>query len=436
MFTLLGALVMPLLAVLICVREGDRSRVGIDRTYLEPDAVYSRYIREQLQDIPRNRLNAGLPPLSADSSGREWHAGCQALHMHVVAACLLEPLWEWNLQRCLSKAQRAVRKYWLLTRHGASHLFYVRVVETATLARPVPVHAASNLGLQLFLPCTAFSAAVVGDTPVATMDGDGPSVQARVAEWRTRFAHMLPTAPSGSGCIDTLLCLPASHALLIGHKKWTTYAFPFPPARRSRAGLGLNILKGFLPARPAVNEDHLVTQHGLLSAESLESIADSIRSLQAGQRQPEAHINRQLGMLQQTLDDMYLEVHAKSTKAFQMDFLVRCLLLGGHLRSQHSLQDALKAAILAAVHIPELRQHLLAEITSKQLRVPSPTTLYRHRLTLHVGFCMWMAAKTQELLNTSEGVVRYMTADSSLQGAHDWFLAGATTIAVDCLALT
>lgn len=59
-------------------------------------------------------------------------------------------------------------------------------------------------------------------------------------------------------------------------------------------------------------------------------------------------------------------------------------------------------------------------------RVPSASTLYRHRLSVHMGLYRWMAAIHVEMLRGP--LVRWGTLDSSPQGSMDWLLSGATVM--------
>ena len=65
--------------------------------------------------------------------------------------------------------------------------------------------------------------------------------------------------------------------------------------------------------------------------------------------------------------------------------------------------------------------------------VPSKSILQRHRLTVHLGFCAWVAELTDAMLNDSAGVVRWATMDASPQGGVDWIMSGATIMKVSDL---
>ncbi len=64
--------------------------------------------------------------------------------------------------------------------------------------------------------------------------------------------------------------------------------------------------------------------------------------------------------------------------------------------------------------------------------IPSPTTLYRHRLTLHMAMCLRAQYAHQTLL-LAGGVVRWGTMDSSPQSGRNWIMVGFATVALDDL---
>ena len=245
--------------------------------------------------------------------------------MHAVAIALVEPMWCWSVRQSLSKAENTIRKHYLLTRHGAADLFYVRMVECFQLQTPVLIHTASSLGMQMFTKITPFSAQAVAHAAVL-QHPHHQLVQEVVQSWTRTFAQLLPLP--ADNMITSAWFMPAAHAQLLGSKKWCTYALPLPPSLRSRAGLGLTLLQGFLPAqgpRAMQPADLLTAGQGMsfFKPENLESLADCIRGLASGNEALEASpdVVLHLQKLQSTTDNMYLQAHAKSTKAFQMNFL-------------------------------------------------------------------------------------------------------------------
>lgn len=98
------------------------------------------------------------------------------------------------------------------------------------------------------------------------------------------------------------------------------------------------------------------------------------------------------------------------------------------LRNLADFSEVVRWGLRAGVSDAALRQHLLAEL-DRPHALPSPTTLRRHRLTLHMGFCMWEQTRTNELLE--RGCVAHGMVGSSPQGQHDWVLRGSRRLPLD-----
>ena len=58
--------------------------------------------------------------------------------------------------------------------------------------------------------------------------------------------------------------------------------------------------------------------------------------------------------------------------------------------------------------------------------IPPVTTVRRHRLALHIGYCVWAQELHDNLL--AGGMVRWSTVDASPQGGHDWVTHGVRAV--------
>ena len=116
-----------------------------------------------------------------------------------------------------------------------------------------------------------------------------------------------------------------------------------------------------------------------------------------------------------------------------MEFLLTCLMAAGYLRDSCELVEAVRTAIFIAAPEKHLQSYLLQHLNTQVRAVPSKSTLQRHRLTVHLGFCAWVAELTEAMLNDSAGVVRWATMDASPQGGVDWIMSGATIMKVSDL---
>ena len=88
--------------------------------------------------------------------------------------------------------------------------------------------------------------------------------------------------------------------------------------------------------------------------------------------------------------------------------------------------SALRHAIYIVVDEPRLRAHLLSVLEEKH--IPRISALYRHRLTLHLGYCSMIQETHEAMLKSSGGCVRWSTLDSSPQGGVDYLMWGCSTM--------
>ena len=108
-----------------------------------------------------------------------------------------------------------------------------------------------------------------------------------------------------------------------------------------------------------------------------------------------------------------------------MKHLLHCMVMASYCWSTADLVMAVEAALKVAVRDEQLRNYYV-DLLKQPSQIPSPTTLYRHRLSFHLGFCQLVASDVEELL--ADGIVRYGTVDSSQQGSHDLVHHGQTII--------
>ena len=103
---------------------------------------------------------------------------------------------------------------------------------------------------------------------------------------------------------------------------------------------------------------------------------------------------------------------------FDLEFLLRCVQASSLTRSAADLAPCIQACIRIACPDTAIQQHLLSMITA-QTSIPSVSSLVRHRLTMHMGFCMWQQELRETLLEQPGGVVVWRMVDSSPQGGWD-----------------
>lgn len=93
-----------------------------------------------------------------------------------------------------------------------------------------------------------------------------------------------------------------------------------------------------------------------------------------------------------------------------MLYLFRCLMISGYLHSNDGFVEVLRHACAIIVPEPLLREYLLKKLDGP-MAIPSPTTLYRHRLTVHIGWCLWMSALQAAILHSEFGIARFGRVD-------------------------
>ena len=219
--------------------------------------------------------------------------------------------------------------------------------------------------------------------------------------------------------------------------------------RRAAAGLGYSLIKPLLSevdvagvcrdARETCQEMGDSDTVDLLSANGLYVLLNTLRRAYADH--PSEQLAQQIRWFQRRRD-LILEGTLQSTrKAYSMELIVNSLLLAGFLRNVGHYADALRFATVAAIQDPALQKHILSGLFMVKAS-PSPSTLRRHQLTIHMGHCLLEQELTARFLE--KGCVRHSQVDSSPQGFMDWVMHGSRTMlneqlvdakkAADCLA--
>lgn len=312
----------------------------------------------------------------------------------------------------LSSSQQDQRRFWMATKYSLHKYMFVEVVQASQLAEPIPVRAAlvrvASMGF--FFNMTVLSAQACWG---ATCWND-QRVRDAVLAWQAHFAFELVEP------ITVCMNMPGAHAALIVRQAWASYSFPICTGRSASAtgmALARNLLRVTDADSEALGED--------FGPETLQAIADFIRRvaghLPAEQQQAIEHV----ALLQGMADRMFSASHMKGTLAYDMLFLLRCLLMAGYIKDSNHLAAALSAALPVVLPDPVMAK-FFQSVLEEHHTIPSGSTLYRHRLTIHIGFCRWLADQTHTML--LQGVCRWATIDSSPQGVWDWVLTGASTL--------
>ena len=115
---------------------------------------------------------------------------------------------------------------------------------------------------------------------------------------------------------------------------------------------------------------------------------------------------------------------------FQSEFLLKCMLLSYHLRDCGSLRAVLTRAVDMVV--PSMFRSSLLEMLQNhgrsRLKLPDKSKLSRARLTVDVAYMLHQRQLNSASLQQPGTFVRFIMADSSVQGHHDFLLIRTTKL--------
>ena len=424
-------------------REGKQSKLGPEncRT-ISQDLRYSSKLKRQLmlgEVLPSEAL-----PLQSDP-GHRWHAAFSKWDGQVVGAAVFRTNSKFDVMSSLSAGQRCVREYWAITKFAEAPLVLLDVAAVCALATPVSVRSVHTTlaPTAMFFQCTPFS---LEELLSQSLDSGGALMDV-VHQWHRQFCGSLDAESQtleeifrALKCHQTCFCMPAPHALLISKKAWTSYSFPLTEGRAA-AGMGLRFVRdlwkplqdGSLAPLASVqsqrpgpsNANSLHGAEALLQPDTLQAVADFIRKAARELPHLSDEASQHVALLQDTVDSLVQDAQATSRRAFALETLIHSLIVSGYLHNSAEMRDLLRAALRVCVRVPQLLEHF-DNMLCKPRRVPGASTLYRHRLTVHVAFCRWVSHMNNPIVLDESGFCRWGTLDSSPQGSWDWLLAGAT----------
>ena len=270
------------------------------------------------------------------------------------------------------------------------------------------------------------------------LDHGSPSISDTVQEWSHRHNLDIDSLYDINGRILTALCMPIPHCLHVVDRKWQTWALPLPASKVAQSALGLFMLDPLLrdvdmqsaQQRSADLADDLVASDtmDLITPVGINMLQNTLRRAFAAN--PDEDLARQIIWLQRRRNNLIEFKLVNAMKAFECIRLVRMLMVAGYMRNMSEIQNALKFAVAAAFRDAALLKHVLSELEESQA-VPSKTTLYRHQLTLHMGYCVLESEITSRFLE--RGCVRYLTIDSTPHMGVEWVMYGTRTMFNDDL---
>ena len=113
-------------------------------------------------------------------------------------------------------------------------------------------------------------------------------------------------------------------------------------------------------------------------------------------------------------------------KAYSMESMINAVLMSGFLRDAKDAMLVLRCALQVCVPEPSVREYLL-QLLSQTKTLMSAASMYRHRLTVHMGYCLMQQDDMAELLG-SGAMVTWRTLDLSPKAGYEWMMHGRTCI--------
>lgn len=430
MYYCFRSLRMPEQLVWLYARHTDRSRLRDGRLTLPLDAIYTPAVRSSL--AATLAVDHRFVQNGPAATSLRWHSLFDRIGNRIIGLALVRDLGCFDDMKVLSSSQRCLADYWSHTKYGCrSFLFHVHVLAACLFVEPqvIRYRNASAAPASLFFRMTSWSF----DRLVADATSNGSSPLELVQLWCQRF-ELDPVAllgpPASGQRFDVAACLPAAHGHLLAVRHWKKWCFPVAVKPHARAAFGLHFVSQLfyghqLPKFDDQKDADVATRDEFeFSAPTVQAIADQLRCQY--EQAPSEELAGLIRFVQNRRDAMIRAAALQSQLAFEMDILVQTLLAGGYLRDMANLAEALTFGLYAVVKDPALLQHLLESLHGRVL--PSPTTLRRHRLTLHIGWCRYEAEVFDAFLKSPNGCVRWGTLDASPQGGIDWLLHGGRII--------
>ena len=394
-------------------------------------AIYTPVILRDLRDLVNEPPHVDAGEITPES----WRDSLACMHRHVYAIALIETGRPFSVFDELSEAELVVWDSYKMTTYRSDALLRVRFVEIAcldvwvgvwqTIRRAAPSGVFFNMSSFSYNNC-------VDEFEV----GNTRSFADVISQWARR--HNLNNCFDANGRIPLAVNMPIPHCLQVCAGNWTTWALPVPSNRRESAGLGYNLIRTLLQnvdlggvRRSAVelSEDLEASDEvDMITPSGLNMMLNTLRRVFA--TAPTEALATQIKWLHRRRDVLLETKRKGEQKAFDMQILVRALMMAGTLRNMSSISLAVKYAATCAIQDPALLKHVLSDL-QRPKALPSKSTVYRHQLTIHMGYCLLEQDLTKRMLEV--GCVRFITVDTSPQGPFDWVMHGARTIRTDQL---
>ena len=188
--------------------------------------------------------------------------------------------------------------------------------------------------------------------------------------------------------LDIAVAMPIPHAMLCNSGAWVHWGFPVAAGRKA-GGLGLHIVSLWLSGIDRNAQHHGVAEEGnptyQLSEDFLQGLADIMRAQLAGVANLD-EVTFYMSWVQNLRSVMLRNKLGLSKRIYCMTEMVHSMIMSGLLASRDGLQDVVVAGIETIIR-EEAVQAFYLDMLKHPCALPSQSTLYRHRLTIHMAYC-------------------------------------------------
>ena len=393
---------------------------------MPPQAIYTASVLNSLAGL-EGELAQGLlrKVASANASRSEtpevlsslWVQATDHLHGKVIGFMVLEPEFVAQPWQFLNDEQQDLHDFWMFTLYHSHPLLFCKISRACCGRDGVPVHAQ---GEQLMAHSKAWFFDVSQD-----------SLQ--------RLLEAFPQAASIATPFAAYV--PCPHALLQLETKWKFCCYPrVLRGKQMRAwfhGRELLSAPGIpVPARASLTPAQISsrTADWMLDPQSILKLGRNVRDLinpasEDSMRSAVDAAGDHLLVLNKLREGMMMQSVLMSQTVYDIEYLVQCVLVSAELRAPTHLLSVLRQCLRLSIHEPAIRKHFESMLDQRG-SVPSAPTVYRHRLTLVMGFQRVRARMLDEMLDQARasGIVRWSTIDSSPHKGYDFVLQGHATM--------
>ena len=270
----------------------------------------------------------------------------------------------------------------------------------------------------------------------------GWAFEAIVASWSQRHPMIDFTSYYNANAelqLDITFTGATPHMVLLTSKAWSSYMFPFasPKGRLMKHACDgdVDVLTGGRNFRNPVDDSFTLGDSTWGPQEWL-SVGNLMRQLLQVEGRPGPLLAEEVGHSVQSIDRMRLALLHQACQAkrrtFKMEQLVEIVVLSGFLRDVSNTKDVIVMALKAVIAEPAQRDYLLG-LVRQQRALPSPTTIRRHRLSIHMGYCRHWSAKFSAMMDAPGGLTGWATMDLSPQAGINWCLSARSDAKVSDL---